>query len=150
MTENAQKVLKRALNMIAYSPNTEASLRKKLREKGAAAPDIEAAIGYLKNKGYLDEEEYLYRFVANMGSTRCYGKRRIFAAAKEKGFCAEVLDEHFDTACEAVDFVAGCRRQIRKKNTGDGQKLVAALLRYGFDYGVIKAALRAEREACDE
>lgn len=150
MTENAQKVLKRALNMIAYSPNTEAGLRRKLREKGAAAPDIEAAISYLKSKGYLDEAEYLYRFVANLGNSRSYGKRRIFAAAKEKGFCSEVLEEHFDAACEAVDFVKGCRRQIRKKNTGDGEKLIAALLRCGFDYGVIKEALRAEQEEWDE
>lgn len=150
MTENAQKVLKRALNMIAYAPNTEAGLRRKLREKGAAASDIDAAVAYLKDKGYLDEAEYLFRFVATLGNSRCYGKRRIFAAAKEKGFCAEVLEEHFDTACEAVDFVAGCRTQIRKKNTGDGEKLIAALLRCGFDYGVIKEALLAEQEDCDE
>ena len=144
MTEAEQKVLKRAMNMLAYQPNTEAGLRRKLREKGAAARDIDAAVAYLKTAGYLDETDYLYRFVDTMGNSRCYGRRRIYAACREKGFCAEVMEEHFDTACEAVDFVDACRRRIAHHDRGDREKLIAALARLGFDFDTIRAAMREE------
>ena len=124
--------------MLAYSPNTRSSLVRKLKEKGAADEDIAAVIEYLEKKGYLDERAFLFRFVENAGKT--YGKRRIYTAARAKGFSQNILDECFDEACEQVDFVAACKKQIAKKNKGDPQKLVAALMRAGYDYDTIKQA----------
>lgn len=144
MTPSAEKVLKRALNMLAYAPNTEAGLRRKLREKGASSQDAEEVIAYLKHRGYIDEADYLYRFVENYGNSRKYGPRRIRMAAREKGFDSEVMDMHFDEACERVDFTAACRARVRAWKGDDPDKLIAALLRYGFDYGTIKESLKDE------
>lgn len=144
MRESTQKVLKRALHMLAYQPNTEAALRRKLREKGGSSADIEAVVVFLKQKGYLDEQAYLYRLVDTLGNTRCYGRRRIYAACREKGFDPEVMDIHFDAACEQVDFVAACRRRIAARDTSDREKLIAALLRLGYDYSTIRAAMQGD------
>lgn len=146
MTPSEEKVLKRALNMLAYAPNTEAGLRRKLREKGASSVDAERVVAYLKEKGYIDEVDYLYRFVENYGSGRKYGPRRIRMAAKEKGFDSEVMDIHFEPACEKVDFVSACRARVRAWRGDDPDKLIAALLRYGFDYSTIKESLKGEDE----
>ena len=170
MTDKYGKTVERALNILAYSPNTEKQLVRKLREKGAAEEDISAAVAYLKKKGYLDEEEYLRRFVALQGKT--YGRRRVYAAACAKGFSDEVLNRCFDEACADVDFSAACLKQIRAKcrggklfaeddgngggdsDDGDGaggrrrpdrealRKLTASLMRAGFDIDTIREALR--------
>ncbi len=162
MTDKYGKTVERALNILAYSPNTEKQLVRKLREKGAAEEDISAAVAYLKKKGYLDEEEYLRRFVALQGKT--YGRRRVYAAARAKGFSDEILNRFFDEACADVDFSAACLKQIRAKCRGgklfaaddgddgaDGRrrpdrealrKLTASLMRAGFDTDTIREALR--------
>ena len=162
MTDKYGKTVERALNILAYSPNTEKQLVRKLREKGAAEEDISAAVAYLKKKGYLDEEEYLRRFVALQGKT--YGRRRVYAAARAKGFSDEILNRCFDEACADVDFSAACLKQIRAKCRGgklfaaydgddgaDGRrrpdrealrKLTASLMRAGFDTDTIREALR--------
>ena len=162
MTDKYGKTVERALNILAYSPNTEKQLVRKLREKGAAEEDISAAVAYLKKKGYLDEEEYLRRFVVLQGKT--YGRRRVYAAARAKGFSDEVLNRCFDEACADVDFSAACLKQIRAKcrggklfaadNGDDGadgrrrpdrealRKLTASLMRAGFDTDTIREALR--------
>lgn len=144
MTPSEEKVLKRALNMLAYAPNTRAALARKLREKGHSSSDIATVMEYLMAKGYIDEVDYLYRFVENYCSARKYGPRRIRAAAREKGFDSEVMDTHFDAACERVDFTVACRARVRAWRGDDPQKLIAALLRYGFDYGTIKESLKGE------
>ena len=162
MTDKYGKTVERALNILAYSPNTEKQLVRKLREKGAAEEDISAAVAYLKKKGYLDEEEYLRRFVVLQGKT--YGRRRVYAAARAKGFSDEILNRCFDEACADVDFSAACLKQIRAKcrggklfaadNGDDGadgrrrpdrealRKLTASLMRAGFDTDTIREALR--------
>ncbi len=144
MTPSAEKALKRALNILAYAPNTRAALRRKLREKGFSASDIEVVMIYLTEKGYIDEVDYLYRFVESYCNARKYGPRRIRAAAREKGFDGEVMDMHFDAACERVDFTAACRARVRAWRGDDPQKLIAALLRYGFDYSTIKESLQGD------
>lgn len=146
MTPSAEKALKRALNILAYAPNTEAQIRRKLREKGFSSADIEAVTEYLLEKGYIDEADYLYRFVESYCNGKKYGPRRIRMAAKEKGFKGEIMDIHFDAACERVDFVAACRTRIRAYRGDDPEKLIAALLRYGFDYSTIRESLRCEGE----
>jgi regulatory protein len=144
MTPSEEKALKRALNILAYAPNTKAGLRRKLKEKGVSAADIEAVMTYLDEKGYIDEVDYLYRFVESYCSGKKYGPKRIRMAAREKGFDPEIMDIHFDAACERVDFVAACRARIRAYKGDDPDKLIAALLRYGFDYSTIKESLRGD------
>lgn len=146
MTPNEEKALKRALNMLAYAPNTAAGLKRKLRDKGVSSSDAERVVAYLVGKGYVDEADYLYRFVENYCDGRKYGKRRIRMAAREKGFDPEIMDIHFDAACEKVDFVAACRARVRAWRGDDPDKLIAALLRYGFDYATIRESLKEDNE----
>ena len=147
MTPSAEKALKRALNILAYAPNTKAQLRRKLREKGCSSADIATVMSYLDEKGYIDEADHLYRFVESYCNGRKYGPRRIRMAAKEKGFDGEIMDIHFDAACEKLDFVAACRARIRAYKGDDPEKLIAALLRYGFDYSTIRESLKEEDQA---
>ena len=144
MTEDGKAALKRALNMVAYAPNTAAQLRRKLMQKGVRPEAAAEAIEYLERKGYLNETEYLYRLVSLLGNKKCYGPRRIREQLRQKGFAREIIENEFSAACEQVDFVDACRRQLHRKNCADADKLIAAMLRYGFDYATIREAMKRE------
>ena len=56
MTPTAERALKRALNILAYAPNTKAQLRRKLREKGCSSSDVATVMEYLEEKGFKIED----------------------------------------------------------------------------------------------
>ncbi|MCI8331277.1 MAG: hypothetical protein HFE78_00400 [Clostridiales bacterium] len=140
MTEEGKKAIRRALNIISYTPNTERQLIEKLTEKGHGPGAVKEAIDYLKAKGYVNEREHMFRLVDRLGNIKGYGKRRIFMALKQKGFNDALIDECFDEACEQVDFVEACARRLRDDRRTDEKKILASLQRYGYDYETIKAA----------
>ncbi len=149
MTEDYKKTLNTALNILAYAPCTAKTLCDKLYRKGYAREDIKACVEYLYKKGYINEKELLIRTV-QLRARRGYGKRRILAYLREKGFLGQVIDENFDAACEDIDFVRYCRERIRQMRTGDPDKILASLNRYGYEYTIIKQAIQEELSENEE
>lgn len=145
MTNEGMKAVRRALNIIAYAPNTEAQLTEKLLARGHGPGSVKEAIAYLRKKGYIDERAHLYRLVEQLGNVRGYGRSRIFQALKQKSFNDALIDECFEDACAQVDFV-----RLRQKDCGgqtDRQdKILTSLRRYGYDYTTIKAAYKRVKE----
>ncbi len=149
MAEDIERVMRRAYNMLAYAPQTKAELARKLCRKGASPEQAKKAVDALAARGYLDEADYLLRFVETLGNKKLYGPRRIRAAVREKGFAADTVEEYLQTAMERVDFVAACRARIRRRppaDRADADKLIAALFRCGFDACTVREALHSERE----
>ncbi|MCI8589124.1 MAG: hypothetical protein HFE77_00170 [Clostridiales bacterium] len=140
MTEEGRKAIRRALSLLAYSPNTEQQLIEKLTDRGHGPGAIGEAMKYLKAKGYVDDKDYMFRLVDTLGNKKGYGKRRIFIALKQKAFDDRLIDECLDEACEQVDFVAACARRLANDKRTDEKKILASLQRYGYDFDTIKAA----------
>ena len=135
------RALRTAMNILAYAECTEKTLRQKLQDKGYSAESAEFAVDYMLKHRYLDEKRYLYRMVEYLGNTKLYGRRRIAVQVKQKGFSAQTLSEHLEAALARIDERENCRRALEKVKKSDPKKTVDALVRRGFLYGDIKAAM---------
>lgn len=149
MTDSYKKTLGTALNILAYAPCTLKTLCDKLKRKGYSAEDIKDCAEYLYKKGYINEKELLFRTVQTRAK-KGYGKRRILAYLREKGFMPHVIEENFDAACGDIDFVMYCRERIRQTRSADPDKLLASLGRYGYEYTEIKKAIQEELSENEE
>ena len=145
-----EKAVIRGMNILGYGSNSARTLKTKLIQKGFSAPIVERAVLYLSHKGYLDESKDAARLCESM-LKKCYGRRRILASLRAKGYG----DEALTTAAELldnVDFDAICAELIKSKlkelpkDRAEMQKAIAKLTALGYNVSEIKAAFRiAER-----
>ena len=143
---DAERALGTALNILAYAECTEAALRRKLRDKGYDEESAEFAIDYVVKHRYLDEKRYLYRLVEYLSNNRLYGRRRSAVALREKGFSQKKVSLYFEDALSTVDERENCKKALSKIKKDSDKKTVDALLRRGFLYGDIKAAMQEQSE----
>ena len=141
-----EKALKSALNILAYAECTESALRQKLLAKDYSPESVEFATDYVLKHRYLDEKRYLFRLVEHTGNVSLYGRRRILMQLRYKGFAKEIIDLYFDEAMEHVTEEENCKKMLfRLRNRSDRQK-IDVLVRRGFSFDVVKAAMRAALE----
>ncbi len=144
--------VKRGMNLLAYGDRSARRLVYKLTAKGVERAVAEEAAAYLSEKGYIREDDTARRR-AEQGLRKQWGPRRIREDLRAQGFTADAVDEAMETLAD-VDFEAACAAVIRKKyravpaDRADRQKLMAALMRLGYDGDTIRAALR--RVACED
>ena len=141
-----ERALKSALNILAYAECTEQTLRQKLLDKGYPEESTEFAVDYMLKHRYLDEKRYLYRLVEYLGNVKLYGRRRIAMQVRLKGFSSDTLAYHLEDALSRLDERENCKKALPKVRKTDDKKTVEALMRRGFLYGDIKAAMTAEEE----
>ncbi len=138
--------VKRGMNLLAYGDQSARRLVYKLTAKGVERAVAEAAVAYLSEKGYIHEDDTARRR-AEQGVRKQWGPRRIREDLRANGFTPAAIDEALEALCD-VDFEAACAAVIRKKyrvvpdDRAACQKLMAALMRLGYDSDTIRAALR--------
>jgi regulatory protein len=139
--------VKKGISILSFGDNTKKGLCRKIISKGFSREAAEYACDYLEEKGYINEEDSARLLACDMAAKKLYGPKRISRALYEKGFDRDVVEEVLDM-CE-VDFAEVCAKRIAKMggkeifaDREEKQKAVAALLRYGFSYDEIKAALK--------
>jgi len=154
-TEQLKQAIKTGLNILGYSDNTEQQVYDKLLKKGYDDDVASAAIEYLIEKRYLNEERYLKRAIVYLADNKLYGQRRIFDELRRKGFSRESLE---NADFSEIDFPENCAKLIlkRRKNhkayasdeysyeeyRNELQKEYAALIRYGFSGDDIRKAYK--------
>ncbi|MBQ7713358.1 MAG: regulatory protein RecX [Oscillospiraceae bacterium] len=135
----------RAANMIAARPLSRKELQKRLRDKGAADADAEAAADWLEDIGALDDLAYA-RAVVRHYSGSGYGEAKLRDELRRRGVARELWDEALETAPDAQETIT---RVIASKTKGiapdekERKKLSDMLLRRGFAWRDVKAALLA-------
>ena len=139
-----ERALRSALNILAYAECTEKSLRQKLLDKGYDEESVEFSVDYMIKHRYLDEKRYIFRMVEYLGNVKLYGRRRIAVQVKQKGFSSETVSCYFEQAISSIDERENCRKALQKIQKDDPKKTVDALLRRGFLYSDIKAAMSSE------
>ena len=131
------------LRSLAAGGGSRLQLRQKLCLKGVARDVAEGAVAILCEKGYLDEQKSA--LAAAEGDLRkLWGDRRILADLRAKGYGDEAMlavREFLGTK----DGAARCVHLLQKRrlDTGNPDKLIAALLRYGYTRTEIREALRS-------
>ena len=135
----------RAANMIAARPLSKQELTKRLRKRGAADADADAAADWLEDIGALDDLAYAKAVVRHYGAGG-YGEAKLRDELYRRGVPRALWDEALATAPDARETIT---RVIASKTKGGAlnekecKKLSDLLLRRGFAWRDVKAALRA-------
>lgn len=140
------KALKRAFDIVAYGRNSRKVLEEKLRHRGFS-PEISRDIAeYMKNHGYIDEDEDATREV-DLCVRKLWGSKRILMHLHQKGYDSEIINSA-KAYMETINFVDVCVKLVREKyktlpkDDAERQKVIAALIRHGFSMSEIKEAAK--------
>ena len=140
------KALKRAFDIISYGRNSKKVLEDKLRHRGFSPEICHDIAEYMKNHGYIDEDEDANREV-DLCVKKLWGSRRILMHLHQKGYDNSTINaakEYMDT----IDFVDVCVKLVREKyktlpkEESERQKVISAIIRHGFSISEIKAAAK--------
>ena len=142
----------RAANMISARPLSRRELVKKLREKGAAESDAEAAADWLEEIGALNDADYASMLVRHYGGMG-YGEAKIRDELYRRGVKRELWEDALAASPDAQETIA---RVIAQKTKGRAldekgrKRLSDLLLRRGFARRDVRAALAAYGENTTE
>ena len=138
--------IRRGIVMLGYGDHSARRLVTKLVSKGVEREIALRAVDYLTERGYIREENAA-TIRARQGVDKGWGERRIEEDLLVHGFTREAVEEAMAQLSE-VDWEENCASAIRKKyrvlpeERGDRQKLVAAMIRFGYHTDTVKNALR--------
>jgi regulatory protein len=138
------KLFNRALRYVAMRPRTVWEMRTYLERKGSPAPQIEQITNKLIELDLLDDQKYALAFVRDRALLRPTSVRKMIAELRKRHVPEEVIqltiqDESTDEQAALRAVIAKAKRQTKYRD--DEQKLMQYLVRQGFNYGDIKAAL---------
>ncbi len=155
--EQKLKCIKKAENILSYSPSSVSALAKKL-EKSFGGEVVEQVILLFIEKGFLNDSELSSRLASDIAAKRRWGKIRIAAYLREKGFIKEDITNAIDEIDESVFeenicFLARKRHDEGKVDLNDKKsisKLFAFLYRLGYSWEDSQKAITSIKEPPDE
>ena len=141
----------RGMELLSYRPMSCRELRDKLVQKGETAENAEAAVEWLQSRGFLDDKRYAGMVVRHYAG-KGYGAGRIRQELQRRGVTRELWEEALKELPEQEDKIDKFLVS-RLKDPGDRaqvQKVSAALLRRGYSWEEIRAALARFRADWEE
>ncbi len=138
--------IRRGMAMLGYGDQSARRLAYKLTAKGVDRDTTNRAVAYLTERGYIREESTA-ALRARQGVSKGWGERRIREDLCAHGFTREAVEEAMEELSD-TDWVENCASAIRKKygeipeDKGERQKLIAAMMRLGYDADTVKEAVR--------
>lgn len=140
------RVICRGVAMLACGDHSAARLIHKLMAKGVSKDTATRAVAYLRERGYLQESRAAV-LRAQQGVSKGWGRQRICEDLMSRGFSREVVREAMASLSE-TDWVECCVAAIRKRHwqvpedKGGRQRLIASVMRLGYDADTVRQALR--------
>ena len=128
-----------------YTEGSLRALERKLVMKGFSRDASRDAVALLADEGFINESE-IAENRARVFVRKHWGRMRIFAKLREEGFADNSLDGVREYLSE-IDFEELCAEHIEKKygeiptDRRELEKMYAALSRYGYSSGEIRAAV---------
>lgn len=140
---SARRSKKRALRMIGARAMSRREVTDRLTRRGGSRQEAEETAGWLERIGALDDREYAGMIVRHY-SARGFGpakvKNELFRRGIEKELWPEALEQLPDEEEAIGRLLAG--RLGPESGPGDVKKTMDFLLRRGFGYEKVRAALR--------
>ncbi len=142
-TAKTDKAYNQALGMIARRPRSEWEMREYLKRKEYDPELIEELIGRLYVAKWLNDEDFARKWVDNRRLLKATSKRRLTQELKAKRVSDVIIrvvlaEDYTDEIAVLRELVVRKTQQTRYQDT---QKLIAYLIRQGFNYADIKSAL---------
>jgi SOS response regulatory protein OraA/RecX len=138
--------IRRGISLLGYGDQSARRLAYKLTAKGVDRDIAVRATAYLAEKGYIREDDTA-ALRARGGVNKGWGKRRIREDLMAHGFTREAVEEAMEDLAD-TDWGENCAAAIRKKygeipeDKGERQKLIAAMMRLGYDTDTVREAMR--------
>lgn len=136
-----EQTKEKALRILEFRSHSERELRQKLMRAGAAEEDIDSAVEFLTEYGFLNDLKYATAKAKDLAHLKKFGRMRIRQDLKMRGISTEFIDEalaelEFDERETLLPL-------IEKKLNGDFErKSIERAIRYfsskGYKYDDIK------------
>ena len=142
-----------AANMVGSRTLSKKELTDRLLRKGTEEAEARAAVDWLEDLGAVNDGEYAAALVRHYGS-RGYGPARVREELRRRGVGRELWDAALEELPDPAEVLDGLIRKKQRAALSDRRELKRlsdSLLRRGFSWGDVKAALRryADIEECD-
>ncbi len=125
-----------ALRILSFADNNRASLIRKLRLRGFAPSLCEEVADECIARGLISEEDQLHRQVLTLAGKKLWGRRKILASLRFKGYAGEDILRALAEAEAAgeIDFRENARLLVEKKldSEASADEKKALLYRYGY------------------
>ncbi len=138
-----------ALNFVSYKPRTEYQVVAKLQKEKFTNEEINSAVQFLKEFGYIDDFHYAQRYVLYAKTQKKSSKKRIEIDLTKRGISKDIIKETIGKAVSEDEELDNASKLARKKyetllarNAQQlEQKLINYLLNKGFSFEVIKKVI---------
>ena len=142
-----------AANMVGSRALSKKELTNRLLRQGTEEAEARAAADWLEDLGAVNDGEYAAALVRHYGS-RGYGPARVREELRRRGVGRELWDaalEELPDPAEVLDGLIQKKQRAALSDRRELKRLSDSLLRRGFSWGDVKAALRryADIEECD-
>lgn len=133
--------LMKATNLLSRAEHTRFLLTQKLQKRDFSLDCINKVLDYLENKGTLSDGRFAQCFLLTRKNE---GRAKLMLELQKRGvkkdIAQDALDEYFFNNNEN-DLCKAAAKKLLKQNNAQEQKVIAALMRKGFSYKVIKNTL---------
>lgn len=138
------KAYMRALDLLMRRSRSEWELRDYLKRKEYTADIIDKIINRLSGAGYVNDKKFATSWVENRRLLKSTSKRKLQMELRQKRIADDVITEvlsedETDERQVLKDLIAKKQTQTRYQ---DPQKLMAYLMRQGFNYDDVKSAMQ--------
>ncbi|MCQ2550830.1 MAG: recombination regulator RecX [Clostridia bacterium] len=130
----------RAVKYLATGLKSEKQVRDYLARKEATKEEVDEAIAFLKDLGYLDDVKYA-RSVFEREYEKGRGKRRTVMYLRDKGLSSSDIEEGFSQLEETYDERKMAQEIASKMEGLDKAKVARRLAQRGFAPQVIYSVL---------
>jgi len=143
---NAEKAKKSAAKSLAHHSMSKNDLMKKLQSKGFSEEESEKSADWFEEKGIIDDGAYALS-CAEYYVRRGYGRIRIREELRRRGISNELVEETVSELVFSEDEILELiQKKLRGSDAADEgvrRRLVAFLMRRGFKYDEIRAAMNS-------
>lgn len=134
----------KAVTYLARAEQCRAGLTKKLIEKKYDKKYVGMALDYLEKRGYLSDVRFARAWLHDRRINHFEGRTKLSGELAARGIEREVAAAALDEFFTENDETEICRKAYEKftRQGKDGEKLVAAMMRAGFSYKMVKGVLQ--------
>ncbi len=138
-----------ASKLLEYRSCSENEIREKLKQKGFGDETIDATIGWLKEKKYLNDRQFAREWTESR-KRKGYSEKYIRWELKKKGIINESLESELSSQEELPTDREVAKRLVEKKIKQSKnihpekikQRIQNLLLRHGFSWEIIEEILK--------
>lgn len=147
--ERLARATDRALAFLSHRPRSAKEVRDRLLQRGIEDDLVDAVLARLASWGYVNDDTFAAYWIENRASHQPRGRRLIEQELRRKGVDREVVatalaTTPLDEAGAAIDLArARAGRLAGLEAPARRQRLAGYLLRRGYEYATVKAALDA-------